>query len=67
MNCCREITKMGVPPGRRLRDAEYGLRICGEVGERLRENGEIRIVTFDIIYCSQKSEIRNPKSNPRRT
>jgi len=64
MNICRETTKMVVPPGRRLRNAECGLRIeiLQKARENQRTNGETCTIKFSIINCCKKSKIRNLKS-----
>jgi hypothetical protein len=54
MNYCRETAKMGVSPGRRLRNADWKL---AEKFVRTRKQMQYLNCEFDIINCAQKSEI----------
>jgi hypothetical protein len=63
MNCCHETMKMDVPPGRRLWNADCGMRIenLRKSFERPKANSENRAVKFDIINLAKnpRSEIQN--------
>jgi len=64
MNCRRETVKMAVPPGRRLQNVDFGMRIGNLLKSSLEPENKWRYFNckFDIINCTQKSEIQNPKS-----